>query len=588
MKSYGPDSVLRDVLRNDQAAAVVHKYLPGIEEDWSRVQFLRGTLRQVTGFALPTRIDPAVCEALFAELASVPVAPAVEPVPEEQVPTPSSGYEATNVAAGSARTVFAESVPKWRIFELELHGPSHGNPFTDVDLSVEFRCGERTVTAHGFYDGDGVYRVRLMPDEEGIWSFRTGSNARSLSGISGTFHCAPAAPGDHGPVRVRDRFHFRYADGTRYLPLGTTSYAWTHQSEALEKQTLQSLADGPFNKIRMCVFPKSYIHNTEEPERYPYAGSPEEGWDFSRFDPGFFRHLEDRIERLGQLGIEADLILFHPYDRWGFSDMGPAADERYLRYVVARLAAHRNVWWSLANEYDLVWSKDADHWHRAAAVIRETDPHAHLIGNHNCVDLYDNSAEWVTHSSIQRPPERTAQWRAEWAKPVTLDEMGYEGDVEWGWGNLTPQEMVRRCWEGVVRGGYVTHGECFLDGENDVLWWSKGGLLKGESSARLAFLRTVMEQIPDDASGIDPLPSDFDFPTGGVAGRCLLTYFGLGQPGVRTFFLPAGQRWSVEVIDTWNMTITEVPGSHEGTVTVTLPGRPYLAVRLRVLEEDTA
>ena len=31
---------------------------------------------------------------------------------------------------------------------------------------------------------------------------------------------------------------------------------------------------------------------------------------------------------------------------------GAAVDDRYLRYVVARLAAYRNVWWSLANEYD--------------------------------------------------------------------------------------------------------------------------------------------------------------------------------------------------------------------------------------------
>ncbi|WP_181800433.1 hypothetical protein [Streptomyces ipomoeae] len=74
---------------------------------------------------------------------------------------------------------------------------------------------------------------------------------------------------------------------------------------------------------------------------------------------------------------------------------------------------------------------------------------------HNCVEIYDNSADWVTHSSIQPSPENTDTWRDRWGKPVTIDEMGYEGDVEWGVGNLTPQEMVRRCWEGVVRGGYV-------------------------------------------------------------------------------------------------------------------------------------
>ena len=70
----------------------------------------------------------------------------------------------------------------------------------------------------------------------------------------------------------------------------------------------------------------------------------------------------------------ADLILFHPYDgvpleasegHWGFDCLGghdplrygPANDEHYLRYAVARLASFSNVWWSLANEWDLIACK---------------------------------------------------------------------------------------------------------------------------------------------------------------------------------------------------------------------------------------
>ncbi len=80
----------------------------------------------------------------------------------------------------------------------------------------------------------------------------------------------------------------------------------------------------------------------------------------TRFNPAFFRHLEKRVGQLRELGIEADLILFHPYDKghWGFDRMDAAADDRYLRYVVARLAAYRNVWWSLANEYDFMKDED--------------------------------------------------------------------------------------------------------------------------------------------------------------------------------------------------------------------------------------
>ena len=34
-----------------------------------------------------------------------------------------------------------------------------------------------------------------------------------------------------------------------------------------------------------------------------------------------------------------------------------AHDEAYLRYAVARLGAYRHVWWSMANEWDLVACK---------------------------------------------------------------------------------------------------------------------------------------------------------------------------------------------------------------------------------------
>ncbi|MET9761730.1 DUF5605 domain-containing protein [Streptomyces sp. NPDC006372] len=582
---YGPSSVLGEVLRDQRAAALVRRYMPGLDDDPVRVQFWHGTLHQVTTFMTGIRSDPAARKALFAELATLEEA-TLAPLPVTDVEVvPAANYEADDVPVGSARSVAEETATRWSAYELELHGPGHGNPFTDVAVRAEFTCGERTLTAHGFYDGEGVYRIRLLPDEEGVWTFRTFSNARSLDSITGTFHCGPAGPGDHGPVRVHEGAHFRHADGTRFLPLGTTAYAWTHQGDEVEEQTLRSLAGSPFNKIRMCVFPKSYIHNLDEPPLYPFEGSPEKGWDFQRPNPAYFRHLERRITELGALGIQADLILFHPYDRWGFSAMSPAADDRYLRYVVSRLAAHANVWWSLANEYDLLWSKNTDDWHRFASVIRARDPHGHLMSVHNWVELWDNNADWVTHASIQRLPDGVREWRELWGKPVTVDELGYEGDIEWGWGSNSPQELVRRCWEGVVRGGYVTHGECFL-AEDDVLWWSKGGTLKGESVPRLEFLRTILEQTPSDAAGIDPLPlSDFDLPIGGVEGSYFLAYFGVMQPRRRTFTLPDGVRVRADIIDTWNMAVTELPDVYEGTFTVPLPGRSYLALRLRAWEE---
>lgn len=59
------------------------------------------------------------------------------------------------------------TIERWDIFKIALRGPASGNPFADVSLSAEFTHKHRTVEADGFYDGDGIYRVRFMPDTLG-------------------------------------------------------------------------------------------------------------------------------------------------------------------------------------------------------------------------------------------------------------------------------------------------------------------------------------------------------------------------------------------------------------------------------------
>ena len=87
-----------------------------------------------------------------------------------------------------------------------------------------------------------------------------------LTGKTGQFTCIAPSANNHGPVRVHNDFYLQYADGTPYHQFGTTCYAWAHQGEAMEKQTLQTLANAPFNKLRMCIFPKDYVYNKNEPE----------------------------------------------------------------------------------------------------------------------------------------------------------------------------------------------------------------------------------------------------------------------------------------------------------------------------------
>ncbi|WP_284991944.1 DUF5605 domain-containing protein, partial [Arthrobacter sp. efr-133-TYG-120] len=170
--------------------------------------------------------------------------------------------------------------------------------------------------------------------------------------------------------------------------------------------------------------------------------------------------------------------------------------------------------------------------------------------------------------------------RERWGKPVVIDECAYEGNIDQGWGNITGEEMTRRFWEGAVRGGYVGHGETYMHAA-DVLWWAKGGEFHGSSPERIAFLRRILEETP--GGFLEPLASAWDVPTAGIRHEYEISYFGFNQPTYRNFVMPAGRRYEVDIIDTWNMSIDTLPDAVEGRFRVELPGRQFIAVRLRAV-----
>ncbi len=485
-------------------------------------------------------------------------------------------------ALSSARS--ASAIERWDVFELTLPGPTAGNPYCDVQWSATFRQGDQRVTVPGFYDGDGVYKVRFSPPAQGSWQYETRSNRPELTGTSGSLTAGPPSGHNHGPVQVFETFYLRYADGSPYHQFGTTCYAWVHQPRELQEQTLKTLAAAPFNKIRFCVFPKSYyVANKNEPERFAFQKGADGKFDFSRPDPVFWRHFEQRILDLQKLGIEADIILWHPYDRWGFADMSDAEDDRYLRYCIARLSAFRNVWWSLANEYDFMTNRPAGHrgnkqwedWDRFFSILQNEDPHQRLRGIHNGSQWYDHTKVWVTHASLQTSDMNGGvRFRTQYRKPVIYDECKYEGNISEGWGNLTAREMVQRFWLGTLRGCYVGHGETYLHPQ-DILWWSKGGVLHGQSPQRIQWLKDFMSQAPAFHE-LRPLGDD--------QGRFLLA-----KPGAYYLLYCSDQRnhtltlagnlpYKLDAVDPWEMTITPVGTAPAGEFSVAAP-QPDMAFR---------
>lgn len=512
-------------------------------------------------------------------------------------------------ASLTASNLFAteSTVEQWGVFEVALHGPTNGNPFLDVTFSAKFTQSDSTVEANGFYDGDGIYRVRFMPEKQGAWHYVTESSSAELKGKTGDVIVTKASSQDHGPVHVAHTYHFAYADDTPYKELGTTCYVWELQPEDLQQETLKTLASAPFNKIRFCVFPKHYTWNTNEPSLYPFEGTPTTNWDFTRFNTKYFQHLEQSVAALQKLGIEADVILFHPYDEghWGFDRMSAEVDDRYLRYVIARLAAYRNVWWSLANEWDFMKEKKESDFVRFGEIVSHDDPYHHLLSIHNGQKIFNHTLPWITHASIQNgfaveEPGRAELYRDVYRKPIVYDEVKYEGNIENRWGQLSAEEMVFRFWNATIAGTYCGHGETYKS-DDQVLWWSKGGILKGQSPARLAFLKKVLEDAP--AEGIEPIDKWQHSEYSGLPGEYYLIYFGKQEPKNWNFEIPKpplgklqsgdDMKFTAEVLDTWDMTVTPVAGtftlkkkdnysySDKDGRSITLPGKPYMAIRIK-------
>ena len=261
------------------------------------------------------------------------------------------------------------------------------------------------------------------------------------------------------------------------------------------------------------------------------------------------------------------------------------------------------MWWSLANEYDFMSEKRPADWDRFFEIVADTDPYHHLRSIHNGFQLYNHTSPLVTHASIQNGSAAEDAGRASSTATCTASRScstrSSTKATSQALGNLSAEEMVHRCWECIVAGTYPGHGECYLN-PDDVLWWSKGGVLRGQSPPRIGFLRDVLATSP--AAGLEPIDKWQVTNIAGQPGQYYLVYFGCEPLKTWRFSLPQhgladGARFHVDVLDTWNMTTT--PVAEPFTVrrqnqyefvdrdgrSVNLPGRPWMALRITRVDD---
>jgi hypothetical protein len=477
-----------------------------------------------------------------------------------------------------------QTISQWNHTEINFHHVTSKNPFTDIELSAVFIHEGLPDTIHvdGFYDDNNTFRIRFMPTLQGKWDYITHSSEAEMDNKKGYVICTTPQLSHHGMVKAGTQQNFVYTDGTPFYPLGTTSYAWIYSAESRQKETLYSLRKAGFNKLRFCIFPNNSVR--ELPQSYPYLllskdkkATCQYTWDFSRFNSDFFHHLEQCIDSLKNIGVEADIILFTPYDEglWGFDRMSMENNMRYLHYVVARLSGFSNVWWSMANEWNLIKSKTYSQWIEMTKYVYEQDPYRHLLSIHGGTAKYiDYNLPYFTHASIQdQGPlyniEGAATVRNIIHKPILFDEVCYEGNHKARWAQLTGEQMLQRIWTGLMGGTYVTHGECFCTGKDYYTGYSflaTGGSFKGTSAQRIKFTLGILKSLPNPLRLAD---ESWDPMTASAGPNTYFIYFGSEQPKKWKFELPAkndvwprlqgNEKFKVDIIDTWNMTVKHYP-----------------------------
>ncbi len=339
-------------------------------------------------------------------------------------------------------------------------------------------------------------------------------------------------------------------------------------------------------------------------KEFPFEGSSKDNWDFSRFNPEYFKKLDQCVENLNELGIQADFILFRPYDdgEWGFDQMDQATNKRFVKYMMARYAAYPNIWWSLANENSFMESVTDQEWDELFQLVQEKDPYGHLRSIHNAGRIYDYGKPWVTHVSLQyynavRVPGVSPLLRDLFRIPVVHDEINYEGNIARRWGRISGEELTFRFWNAYIGGGYATHGESYEKSP----WISTGGKLIGSSPKRISFLKKLLKESPVDWNPVDQY---YELNLAGKGGEFYMLYFGKETPSSWKVILSKrglteGDRFKVDIIDTWNMTISPVDGIFEmvpleddgykfrdkAEAEIALPGNPYMALRIKKVEK---
>jgi hypothetical protein len=288
----------------------------------------------------------------------------------------------------------------WKVEELSLiASESYDNPYMDVDVWIDLKGPGFEKRVFGFWDGGRNFKIRFTAVSPGEWSYVSGASRPDLGlcGKAGTFTVSAwteeekaANCSRRGILRPgKNGRGFVHPDGTSFFMIGDTWWAapsfrfkWSDEEEErpLEECYFKDLVryrkKQGYNTVAMLVghptwandgFPPAIeiepgiyarqawkqsgtesakdMHNEGgRPFLFPgkIKGYEQVVPDFTRVNPGYFKHMDKKVDYLHNNGILSFIevmrrdisTVWKKYGGW------PDTYIRYIQYVFTRYQAH--------------------------------------------------------------------------------------------------------------------------------------------------------------------------------------------------------------------------------------------------------
>ena len=276
------------------------------------------------------------------------------------------------------------------------------NPFTDVKVAATFIAPSRKkLTAYAFHDGGRTWRVRIAPDEVGVWSYVTSSSDTSdtgLHGRRGSFICIASTNKGFIKVDPTRKYYFSYSDGKPFYGIGDTVYGIINGvSDVQRSNYLKTRQSQGFNFVRFLL---AGSWSTYRDVALPVP--PQDGWAFGGtpsapnydvLNTRYFQRLDRIIAEFKAHAMHAEFIVMDGGgDPTNHILSNATRQDTWARYVVSRYAAYTTVFlWTAMNEYerypDGKYRYDGasdDTWAKSmGALFHSVDPHKHPTTVHH-------------------------------------------------------------------------------------------------------------------------------------------------------------------------------------------------------------